>query len=105
MKGLQSWWKNRRPNEPTPVVMNVKGDPNAAYNQAGFGAAAQDAAREEARRRAAAEDDDVDTEDGPSPTRAENSREVADEAGEGGNRVRANRSWRIARVVSFVVYG
>ena len=44
--------------------MNVKGDPNAAYNQAGFaGAAAQDAAREEARRRAAAEDDDVvDTE-------------------------------------------
>ena len=24
VKGLQSWWKNRRPNEPTPVVMNVK---------------------------------------------------------------------------------
>lgn len=64
VKGLQSWWKNRRPNEPTPVVMNVKGDPNAAYNQAGFaGAAAQEAAREEARRRAAEEDDDVvDTE-------------------------------------------
>ena len=65
VKGLQSWWKNRRPNEPTPVVMNVKGDPNAAYNQAGFaGAAARGggAGGGATTRRGGEDDDVVDTE-------------------------------------------
>lgn len=42
VKGIQSWWKNRRPNEPTPVIMSVKDDPN---NPGGFGAAAGQARR------------------------------------------------------------
>ena len=33
VKAVQSWWKNRRPNEPTPVVMTMKGDPNKAAQQ------------------------------------------------------------------------
>ena len=30
VKAVQSWWKNRRPNEPTPVVMTMKGIQRAA---------------------------------------------------------------------------
>jgi len=33
VKAVASWWKNRRPNEPTPVVMTMKGDPNKAAQQ------------------------------------------------------------------------
>ena len=28
VKGVQTWWKNRRPTDPTPVVVSVKDDPN-----------------------------------------------------------------------------
>lgn len=65
VKGIKSWWNNRRPAEPTPVVMSVKGDPDAAYRAAGFaGQQAQQAAREQDRQRRKAQDDEgvVDTE-------------------------------------------
>jgi hypothetical protein len=47
VKGMQSWWKNRRPNEPTPVVISVKEDP---ANPGGFQSAAAQAARQAAAR-------------------------------------------------------
>ena len=50
VKGIKSWWNNRRPAEPTPVVMSVRGDPDAAYRQAGF---AGERARQDAEERAA----------------------------------------------------
>jgi len=65
VKGIKSWWNNRRPAEPTPVVMSVKGDPDAAYRQAGFaGERARQDAEERARRARKAQDDEgvVDTE-------------------------------------------
>jgi len=39
VKGIQSWWKNRRPSEPTPVVVSVKENPNSprGYGNAGPG--------------------------------------------------------------------
>lgn len=65
VKGIKNWWNNRRPAEPTPVVMSVKGDPDAAYRQAGFaGERARQDAEESARRAREAQDDEgvVDTE-------------------------------------------
>jgi hypothetical protein len=61
VKGIKSWWNNRRPAEPTPVVMSVRGDPDAAYRQAGF---AGERARQDAEERAARQEDEgvVDTE-------------------------------------------
>ena len=62
VRGIKSWWNNRRPAEPTPVVMSVRGDPDAAYRQAGFAGerARQDA--EETRRRPQDDEGVVDTE-------------------------------------------
>ena len=54
VKAVQSWWKNRRPNEPTPVVMTMKGDPNKAAQQY----------YEQQQRQQKEEDDDVVDTDG-----------------------------------------
>ena len=62
VRGLKSWWNNRRPAEPTPVVMNVKGDVNAAYEQAGFAGEERRREAERQKRRAENEDGVVDTE-------------------------------------------
>ena len=65
VRGIKSWWNNRRPAEPTPVVMSVKGDPDAAYRQAGFsGERAKQDAEESTRQTRTPQDDEgvVDTE-------------------------------------------
>lgn len=67
VKGMRTWWNNRRPSERTPVVMSVKGNPQeAAYRNAGASGAGgfnaqqqrRDDADEAARRRRKAQDDE-----------------------------------------------
>jgi hypothetical protein len=67
VKGMRTWWNNRRPSERTPVVMSVKGNPQeAAYHNAGASGAGgfnaqqqrRDDADEAARRRRKAQDDE-----------------------------------------------
>ena len=57
VKGMKSWWSNRRPNEPTPVVVAVKDDP---MNPGGFQDAARNAARRQREQRERENDGAVD---------------------------------------------
>lgn len=50
VKGIQSWWKNKRPSDPTPVMVSVKEGP--AGGGGGFGSAAAQQARQAAAARA-----------------------------------------------------
>ena len=61
VKGIQSWWKNRRPADPTPVVVSVKEDPSNPGGFASAAAQAQARARQAEAARGRARGDVVDT--------------------------------------------